>query len=84
MKHSSKTPRPQSSLGGNEESSVVTRAFTLSPYEARLIGTVRDEEHLLSDSAALRRLIRDGEKYRDLMRQAEAEAVRNLRSGSAR
>ncbi len=59
---------------------VVTKAFSLAREDAALIDQVRREENLLSDSAALRLLIRDGHKFRDLRRQAERELVaRSLR-----
>lgn len=44
----------------------VTRAFSLMKTDMEVIRQVREEEELTSDSAALRRLIRDGKSFRDI------------------
>ena len=43
---------------------LITRAFTLRREDVAGIESVKHEEGLLSDSAALRRLIRDGQQFR--------------------
>lgn len=44
----------------------ITRAFSLTETDMEVIRQVREEEELTSDSAALRRLIRDGKSFRDV------------------
>ncbi len=42
----------------------MTKAYSLTREDVLAIETVKQEEALLSDSAALRRLIRDGQRFR--------------------
>ncbi len=55
-----------------------TKAFTLGAQDLDAIEAVRHEEGLLSDSAAVRLLIREGVKYRALRRQAEHELLKRI------
>ena len=48
----------------NTSSQIVTKAYSLTREDVLAIETVKQEEALLSDSAALRRLIRDGQRFR--------------------
>jgi hypothetical protein len=57
---------PDDALENAPLSGMMTKAFSLTREDVRLIQAVKREEFLLSDSAALRRLIRDGQKYRAL------------------
>lgn len=52
-----------------------TKAFSLASADVEAIEAVRQEEKLMSDSAALRLLIREGLKYRELRHQAEKELM---------
>ncbi len=52
----------------------VTKAFTLTREDVAAIEAVKQEEELISSSAALRRLIQDGQRFRDLMRQNKASS----------
>lgn len=52
-----------------------TKAFSLASADVEAIEAVRQEEELMSDSAALRLLIREGRKYRELRQQAEKELM---------
>lgn len=52
-----------------------TKAFSLVSADVEAIEAVRQEEKLMSDSAALRLLIREGCKYRELRQQAERELM---------
>lgn len=46
------------------EAATVTKSFSLTREDVAIIEAVRREEGLLSDSAALRRLIRDAQSLR--------------------
>lgn len=59
-------------------SATQTKAFSLVSEDIAAIEAVKQEEKLLSDSAALRLLIREGRKYRELRRQAEQEVLQRL------
>jgi len=59
-------------------SATQTKAFSLVSEDVAAIEAVKQEENLLSDSAALRLLIREGRKYRELRRQAEQEVLHRL------
>jgi len=48
----------------NTSSQIVTKAYSLTREDVLAIEGVKKEESLLSDSAALRRLIRDGQRFR--------------------
>lgn len=52
-----------------------TKAFSLASADVEAIEAVRQEENLMSDSAALRWLLREGLKYRSLRQQAERELM---------
>lgn len=58
----------------NTSSQIVTKAYSLTREDVLAIETVKQEEALLSDSAALRRLIRDGQRFRDSRRRKESES----------
>ncbi len=62
-------------------SATQTKAFSLVSEDVAAIEVVKQEEKLLSDSAALRLLIREGRKYRELRRQAEQEVFQRLIRG---
>ncbi len=55
-----------------------TKCFTLGSDDTQLIENVKKEEGLRSDSAAVRRLIQDGAKYRELMQQAQVAMAKKL------
>jgi len=59
-------------------SATQTKAFSLVSEDIAAIEAVKQEEKLLSDSAALRLLIREGRKYRELRQQAEQEVLQRL------
>jgi len=52
-----------------------TKAFSLTVEDIASVERVKEEEGTISDSAALRVLIRDGLKFRRLRRQAEQELM---------
>ena len=52
-----------------------TKSFSMVGEDVEAIEALRQEENLISDSAALRLLIREGLKYRALRRQAEREMM---------
>ncbi|BCM94123.1 hypothetical protein IAD21_06026 [Abditibacteriota bacterium] len=61
---------------------IQTKAFSLTEDDIATVERIKAEEGVLSDSAALRILIRDGLKFRRLRQQAEQELVeRALRNG---
>ena len=52
-----------------------TKAFSLTAEDVAAVERVKTEEGAISDSAALRVLIRDGLKFRRLRHQAEQELM---------
>lgn len=52
-----------------------TKAFSLTAEDVAAVERVKVEEGAISDSAALRVLIRDGLKFRRLRHQAEQELM---------
>lgn len=57
---------------------LITKAFTLEADDIQAIEDVKREEGLRSDSAACRRLIQDGLKFRHIMKQAQMDVVKKL------
>lgn len=64
---------PAKTAGG-----LITKAFTLDAEDIQAIENVKTEEGLRSDSAACRRLIQDGLKFREIMKQAQTDVLKKL------
>ncbi len=62
-----------------------TKAFSLTVEDIASVERVKEEEGAISDSAALRVLIRDGLKFRRLRHQAEQDLMaRSVREENPR
>jgi hypothetical protein len=61
-----------------------TKSFSLATEDVEAIESVRREEGLFSDSAALRLLIAEGRKYRELRKSAERELMARLVEGKTK
>jgi hypothetical protein len=67
----------------NSANSIRTKAFSLTGEDVEAVERIKAEEGMLSDSAALRVLIRDGLKFRRLRQKAEHELMKRTLSTGA-
>jgi hypothetical protein len=72
---------PEPSLASSQAQ---TKSFSLATEDVQAIESVRREEGLFSDSAALRLLIAEGRKYRELRQRAERELMARLIEGKTK